>query len=218
MGLAIRPGRYDIKAGSGRSAIRHRLGSIPLRIRLSLILLGILAPVWGGAHAAQIDGVQLPPTLQEGDKTLQLNGFGLRTYSILGIHIYIVGLYLEHLNTNAAEILQSPETKLLIIRFEHGVSASAARGAWRTGLANNCTAPCHLDPQDVERFLDGVPAMHAGETFSLLFSGPQVTIFADGKQLAVIAQPDFAEAMLATFLGDRPASSLLRADLLQGHG
>ena len=47
-----------------------------------------------------LDGVQLPATLQVDGKSLQLNGFGLRTYSLLGIHIYVAALYLEHLGTD----------------------------------------------------------------------------------------------------------------------
>ena len=44
--------------------------------------------------------MQLPDTLQVDGKTLHLNGLGLRTYSFLRIHIYVAGLYLEHLSTD----------------------------------------------------------------------------------------------------------------------
>ncbi len=44
---------------------------------------------------------------------MHLNGSGLRTYSILGIHIYAASLYLEHLSTDPEHIIHSPETKLL---------------------------------------------------------------------------------------------------------
>jgi hypothetical protein len=52
-----------------------------------LILSAIIIPVWIAARPAELDGVQLPDTLQVDGKTLHLNGYGLRTYSILGIHI-----------------------------------------------------------------------------------------------------------------------------------
>jgi hypothetical protein len=96
----------------------------------------IAALLWLTAQAAELDGFQLPDTLEVGGKTLHLNGFGLRTYSLalLHIHVYVVALYLEHLSTDAHEIIASPETKLLKIRFEHHVSASAARKSWRTGF------------------------------------------------------------------------------------
>ena len=65
-----------------------------------LIVSANIGPVWFVARAAELDGVQLPDTLQVDGKTLHLNGFGLRTYSLLGIHIYIASLYLEHLSTD----------------------------------------------------------------------------------------------------------------------
>lgn len=174
-------------------------------------------PAWFVAHAAELDGVQMPDTLQVDGKTLHLNGFGLRTYSILGIHIYVAGLYLEHLNTDPEQILQSPETKLLRVRFQRSVSAEDARKAWREGLANNCQAPCHVDPDDLERFLAEVPAMQNGDDFSLLFTRNGATVTVNGQQIGTISNRQFAEAMLATFLGPRPASPKLKQQLLAGH-
>ena len=46
---------------------------------------------------------------------MRLNGIGLRTYFLLGIRVYIAGLYLERGSANADTILRSPETKLLYI-------------------------------------------------------------------------------------------------------
>ncbi len=172
---------------------------------------------WFAAHAADLDGVQVPATLQAGGKTLYLNGLGLRTYSILGIHIYAASLYLEHLSTNPQEIIQSPETKLLAVRFEHIVSADQARNSWRTGLENNCIAPCQLDPHDVETFLSQVPEMHAGDNFYLLFTQNGATVTVNGQQIGTIPRRQFAEAILATFLGPHPASPTLKHELLAGH-
>jgi hypothetical protein len=183
----------------------------------ALVTLAILVPFWFVAHAAELDGVQVPDTLQVDGKTLHLNGFGLRTYSILGIHIYVASLYLEHLSTNPEEIIRSPEAKLLTVRFERSVSADDARKAWRDGLENNCEAPCHLDPQDVERFLAVMPAMHVGDNYSLLFTQNGASVTVSGKQIGTDSQPQFAESMLATFLGPKPASPRLKQELLQGH-
>ena len=202
----------------GGKPIRLWLSFAPIRLGRALSIVAIVASVWFVAGAAELDGVQLPSMLRVDGKALQLNGFGLRTYSILRIHIYVAALYLEHLSTSAEEIIRSPETKLLTIRFEHSVSADAARRAWRKGLENNCQPPCYLDPEDVERFLGAIPAIHVGDSYSLLFTGQGVTIIAGGHQLGRISRNEFAEAMLATFLGRRPASPRLKQDLLRGHG
>ena len=180
-------------------------------------MLAVVAPARLAAHAVELDGVQLPDTVQVDGKALQLNGYGIRTFSFLEIHVYIASLYLEHLSTDPEAILRSPETKLLKVRFQRSVSAERARKAWREGLENNCIPPCHLDPQDVERFLAQVPAMEAGDDFTLLFTPRGAVVTAGGKQLGVVSQPQFAEAMLATFLGPKPGAPSLKRELLRGH-
>jgi hypothetical protein len=189
---------------------------------MAAIIAAVWVPAWTparfAAHAAELDGVQLPNTIQAGGKTLQLNGFGLRIYSIFRVHIYVAGLYVEHLSTDAEAILQSPETKLVTVHFVHNVSAEAARDSWRTGLENNCRAPCQLDPADIARFLAQVPAMPEGASFSILFTRQGATVTVNGRQYGEIPKPQFARAVLATFLGPAPASPTLKAQLLQGHG
>jgi Chalcone isomerase-like len=185
--------------------------------RRAFIMLATVLSVCIAAQAAELDGVQLPEALQADGTTLHLNGYGLRTYSLLGIHIYVAALYLEHPGTDPKQIIRSPETKLLIVRFERNVSADQARQAWQEGLANNCQAPCHLDPNDVARFLAEIPAMHAGDNYSLLFTRRGATVAVSGHQVGIISRPEFAEAMLATFLGPRPASEKLKQELLTGH-
>src|ERR1700683_1619887 len=202
MGTRHEPARYvwplNKEAYQTMAVLRARFFSC------ALIAFITIAPVWFRVHAAKIDGVQVPNTLQVDGKTLYLNGFGLRRYSILGIHIYVASLYLEHLSTNPEQIIQSPETKLLMVRFEHDVSADQARGAWRDGLDNNCEAPCHLDPDEAGRFLTMVRAMHAGDNYSLLLTRSGATVTVSGNPIGAIPQPEFAQAMLATFLGPKP--------------
>ena len=202
----------------GDRFILRCLSLIRLRLSCAVIMLLIVALIWRVAHSAELDNVQIPDTLQADGRPLQLNGYGLRTYSILAIHIYVASLYLEHLSTSPEEIIRSPETKLLIVRFEHSVSAEAARKAWHDGLLNNCEAPCHLDPVEVEKFLADVPAMHVGDNYSLLFEQHGATVMVSGQLIGTISSPQFAEAMLATFLGPNPASPRLKHELLRGHG
>jgi hypothetical protein len=190
---------------------------VRIPVSCALITLAVVAPVLRAAQAAELDGVQLPDTVQVDGKALQLNGYGLRTFSFLDIHVYVASLYLEHLSTDPEAILRSPETKLLRVRFQRSVSAERARKAWRDGLANNCISPCHLDPQDVERFLAQVPAMEAGDDFALLFTRNGAVVTVGGKQIGTISQPQFAEAMLATVLGPKPGAPSLKRELLKGH-
>jgi hypothetical protein len=181
-----------------------------------LTALALLVSLCPAAVAAELSGVQFPDSVRVDGRMLVLNGFGERLYSFLRIPIYVAALYLQHPSTDPEAIIRSPETKLLTVRFQHDVSAERAREAWREGFDNNCPAPCRLDPGDVARFLAAVPAMHAGEVFSILFTRQGATIASDGRLIGRIPTPRFAQAMLATFLGPRPGSMPLKQDLLKG--
>jgi hypothetical protein len=195
--------------------MKRLLSFLPMRHLFTMMaIIMIVVPFRFVAHAAELEGVVVPDTLQVNGKILYLNGLGRRTYPILGIHIYVASLYLEHFNANTDEIIRSRETKLLTVRFERNVSADDARSAWRQNLDSSCVAPCRLDREDVQRFLSEVPAMHAGDDFHLLFEPNAVTVSLNGKQIGTIRNQQFAEAMLATFIGPNTDLPRLRQELL----
>jgi hypothetical protein len=157
----------------------------------------------------------MPDTRVVDGTHLQLNGIGLRTYSIFGIHIYVAGLYLERQSDNSASILHSAETKVLDIRFLRDVDVADARKAWQDGFANNCRLPaCYLDPHDVERFLAAVPPIHRGDETKLVFTSNGVDVTFNGRPLGNITDRHFAETLLATFIGPAPPTARLKRELL----
>jgi hypothetical protein len=168
------------------------------------------------ARGAQLEGVWMPDSRIVNGTRMVLNGIGLRTYSILGIRVYVAGLYLRQRSSNAELILHSREMKLLDIRFLRDVDPGHARQAWRDGFADNCEPPCHLEADDVSRFLAAVPAMHRGEESLLLFTEDGVSVTLNGRLLGEISDPHFAEAMLATFIGPEPPTLRLKRGLLGG--
>ena len=187
--------------------------SAPLLAVLLAALLGQAAP----GRAADVGGVQVPDIEQVNGKSLHLNGAGRRTYSFLEIHIYVASLYLEHPSADPDQIIRSPETKLLEVTFERDIGAEDARSSWRIGFANNCLVPCHLPPAETDAFIAGVPAMHKGDRFRLLFQQNKATITVNDQPIGMVTDPQLADAILATFLGPKPASPSLRQALLTGH-
>lgn len=166
------------------------------------------------ANAARLSGVWLPDTQTVNGKRLVLNGIGLRTYSIFHIHIYVAGLYLTRRTDDANAILRSREDKLLRMWFLHDVDAQEARTAWQEGFERNCILPCHLNPDDVRRFLAAVPPVRKGDESTLFFTSWGVEVRIDGRLIGRIDNPRFAEAMLATFIGPAPPSEELKQQLL----
>src|ERR1700722_7966521 len=179
-----------------------------------LILAAVTLIFLSVAHAAALDGVSLPDTQWSNGKNLLLNGIGLRTYSVFSIHIYVAGLYLEHLNDNANAIIESPESKLLEIRFVHDVSANEARDVWQDGFEQNCKLACHLDPHAVQQFLAAVPSIERGDEAKLLFTSSGVELRTNGRIMGRIADPHFADIILSTFIGPVPPTPRLKRELL----
>lgn len=167
------------------------------------------------ASAATLAGVTLPNIRVVDGTRLQLNGMGLRTYSIFGIHIYVAGLYLEHRSDNADSILHSPEKKVLIIRFLRDVNQAEAQKAWREGFANNCQMPeCYIDPKALNEFISAVPAIHNGDETVMTFTDHDVVVQINGKSLGDIKEPHYAETLLRTFIGRVPPTAALKRELL----
>lgn len=179
-----------------------------------LILAVVALASVSAASAAELDGVALPDVQVVNGRLMRLNGIGLRTYSILGIHIYVAGLYLEQRSGDSERILHSSEPKLLQIRFLRDVDASDARQAWREGFEQNCRRPCSLDPRGVEKFLAAVPSVHNGDESTLLFTSKGVRVTLNGRPMGDIPDPHFAEVMLATFIGPEPPTPRLKQELL----
>ena len=182
---------------------------------LTLAVIGLASVAT--AQAADLDGVKMPDTRVVDGVPLRLNGIGLRTYSVVGIHIYVAGLYLERQSDNSESILRSPERKLLDIHFVRDVDASDARQAWRDGFSSNCQLPaCYLDPADVEKFLAAVPAVRRGDQTLMWFTPKGVDVTLNGKPMGNVNDPHFATAMLATFIGPAPPTAQLKRELLGG--
>lgn len=180
----------------------------------AIIVAAVAFAMLSVAHAAELDGVSMGETRTQAGVTLRLNGMGIRTYSILHIRIYVAGLYLERPSNNAEAILRSPEMKLLDIRFIRDVDKERAENAWREGLEGACQRPCVLDPNDLNRFLAQVPAVHKGDESLLLFTPHGAEVTFNGHKIGDISDPHFAEVMLASFIGPHPPTERLKQDLL----
>ncbi len=181
------------------------------------ILLALLAALFNPptVRAATLDGVQMPDKLEVEGTSLTLNGMGLRTYSWLGIKIYVVGLYLETPSHDANAILKSPEKKALVIHFLRDITQSQTRNAWKEGFDNNCLEPCHIDQGELNAFYANVTRLNKGDTSTLIFT-PDVGVEAEtnGKRVDSTKNSDLVYAMLATFIGPKPPTKDVKLGLL----
>ena len=180
--------------------------------RSALLCAALVRP----AAAATLDGVTFPDTMQYGGQTLVLNGVGLRTLTILEVHIYVAALYLPAPSHDPQQILQSSGPKVLTLKFLHGGSKQEVQEEYRKGERVNCAdGGCSAaDSPDFERLVAAAPAVSAGDTSPYEFANGGVVVLANGQEIDKVNNPSLAKRLLAGFIGDHPPSPRLRRELL----
>jgi hypothetical protein len=209
---ALTKSRRPLAMEGARPSVSRRTAAQALTVLV--LLAGGAMP----AAAAALNGVSLPDSVTAAGQPLMLNGIGLRTYSVLGIRIYVAGLYLQQRSNDPAAILRSPGVKLLDFRFLRDVDASDARHSWQQGLQDNCRPPCSLPAQEVAQFLAAVPSVHRGDSSTLLFAPGRLDITVNGRAYGTVTDPLFAQVVLSNFIGPVPSSPSLKRALLGGGG
>ncbi len=184
-----------------------------MRFLVWLFLAGGLAIQ---ARAATLDGVTLPDHYTVGGQSLVLNGIGVRTVTILNVKIYVAGLYLQQPSHDAAQILASPESKVLILQYLHSGSKAEVEEEYRKGEQVNCgQGGCaQSDAADFERLVAAAPAVKVGDTTTYIISTRGLEVLANNQPIGTFANRDLANRILAGFIGAHPPMESLRSRLL----
>lgn len=188
-----------------------------LAVASFLGLAGLAAASLGApAKAATLDGVTMPDTYTVDGHTLHLNGIGLRTLTVFNVKIYVAGLYLEQPSHDAAAILGSPSSKVIILHFLHSGSKADVEKEYRQGEANNCgNGGCDAaDKGDFERLVAAAPGVNVGDTSTYIYNATGVRVLANDTAIAEFKNRDLAMRLLAGFIGDHPPSAELKSELL----
>lgn len=178
----------------------------------TLALAGALAFA-SVAGAGELAGVKLPDTTRVGDKTLMLNGMGLRTKMIF--KVYAAGLYLPAKQSDPAKILAEDTPRKLEMQFLRSVGREKIAEAWGECLTNN-TPGAGADVKDGFKQLEGWTAdMEEGHTMTFTYDPAKGTeIAVQGVAKGTVAGKAFADAMFACWLGPAPPNPELKTGLL----
>lgn len=200
---------------SGDNCIEDRL--TVRKIRFTKLFFALIA-CWplSQAGAATLDGQVLPDTYRVDDQTLTLNGIGLRTLTIFHIKAYVAGLYLRQPNHDPQQILASPGTKVLILKFVHAASKERVEHQYRAGEQDNCGGGgCDpKDEADFEHLVAAAPAVEPGDTTTYIINGNYVRVLANDRVVDEFRNRDLAYQLLAGFIGEHPPTPSLRRQLL----
>jgi hypothetical protein len=166
------------------------------------------------AQAATLAGIELPDMMKAGEKTLTLNGIGIRQATIFKIDVYVAGLYLESKSSDANAVLASKGIKHMEMRFMRSVSQKQIADTWGKGMKANCTRSCDEVLKQLDQITAQIPEFSKGDTLSIRFSSERTEISARGKPLGSIQGEAFGQALLAVWLGASPPSEDLKKSLL----
>jgi hypothetical protein len=162
----------------------------------------VLAPA-PPAAAATLAGVSLPDKADAGGQALVLNGLGLRKK--LFIKVYVGGLYLPAKEHAAATILAADAPRRMIFHFLYGVSADQMCDAWQEGLADNtpgAAAEVKAGFRTLCGYMEKIPK--GNEMVLTYLPGQGTRVEVNGKVKGTIPGKPVADAILATWIGQRP--------------
>jgi hypothetical protein len=184
-----------------------------MKLISAFIFFTLLLP--GLSGAAEVEGVSLPEMIQLEDKSLQLNGAGIRTKYFF--NIYVSGLYLEKPSSSAKEIIASTGSKRLTMDFLYDeVSEEKLTGGWELGFKKNQPKKMMAALREhLDRFNTFFVTAHKGDSYVFDFlSDGSTHVQANGKDKGSIKGADFQQALLAVWLGKKPADKDLKKSLL----
>jgi len=189
-----------------RSSIGTTLSCTAIVVTLAVPILDTVA--W----AAELAGATLPDTLSAGDKTLKLNGLGLRKKAMF--KVYVGALYLESPSKDAGAVLTADERKAIRMHFLRDVTKAQLVEAFQEGFEANAKDTAGQKAA-FDQMLALVPDVKAGDTLTLTYvPGKGTTLRVGDKELGAFEGKGFADAVFSIWLGPKPPSEELKKGLL----
>jgi hypothetical protein len=199
----IQTGSRVIEGGSGKmGAIRKSLW----------VLCGLLLA--GGALAdTTLEGVTVPDTRTVDGTTVNLNGVGLRTATMLKVKVYVMALYLETKSSDPAAIIDSTGAARIELHMLRDVGADDMRKAWDEGFENNYTGSADLSAE-LKALKAATSDLGEGDLMAFDFAGTTVTASHNGEPTGTIEGAEFRRALLSVWLGKKPPNKGLKKGIL----
>lgn len=172
----------------------------------------------GGAQATDIAGVKLDDAVQVGNQTLKLNGAGIR-YKVI-FKVYAAGVYLADKKTSVPEVLAAPGARRVTLVMMRDVGNEEFGQSFLAGIKKNSTLKertkiVNQMMQFGEMFAS-VPELKKGDILDTdWIPGSGTVCYLNGKKITG-PLPDIAfyNALLKIWIGDNPADTQLKQNLL----
>lgn len=182
--------------------------------RLTLIaatLLLLAAP----ALARSVAEVDVPETLSVDGKSLKCNGAGIRKKFV--VKVYVGALYLESNSTDAGAILKGDGAWAVRMVFLRDVDKDKIVGAYKEGFEKNSPSKAATLQPSLDKLTATLTDAKKGAIVTVSYApGKGTTVAVQGGPTVTVEGKDFGDAMLANWLGNKPADGGLKTEILAG--
>lgn len=177
-----------------------------------LLLLAALFAV--PAFAAELEGVKVPDTVTVGDKTLKLNGQGLRVKFVF--KVYVASLYLEQTSTTAADIIKTDQARRVEMAMLRDLDKKTINEAIKDGFEKNSGPNMAALQERLNKFSEKITDVKKGATLIIQYVPGKGTTVEGGTDTYVAEGKDFADALFSVWLGAKPVDEGLKKGMLGG--
>lgn len=180
--------------------------------RAAVLVMFAASTLHTAALARELEGAMLADTLKAGEKTLKLNGLGLRKKAMF--KVYLGGLYLEAPSKDAGAILASDQAKAIRLHFLRDLKKGQLVEAFQEGFDANAKDKA-AQKAAFDKMLALVPDVKEGSTLTFTYlPGKGTTLQVADKELGAFEGKGFADAVFSIWLGPKPPSEDLRKGML----
>ena len=164
------------------------------------------------ALAGELAGATLPDTLKSGEKTLKLNGLGLRSKAMF--KVYVAGLYLESPSKDAQAILAADQGKAIRMHFLRDLTKAQLVDAFKEGFEANAKDKAG-QKAEFDKMLALITDVKQGDTLTFAYQpGKSTALQIGNKELGNFVGKGFGDAVFSIWLGPKPPSEDLKKGIL----
>ncbi|WP_233584661.1 chalcone isomerase family protein [Aquabacterium soli] len=172
------------------------------------------------AHAAVLESQRFDDNVVVADRTLRLNGLGLR--GVAWIKAFVAGLYVAAPSRDPGQLMAMQGPKRLRLKIMLEAPSKELSKAFSKGVRRNEVAA--VQGQLGERMavfaglIDSLGTLKVGDALDVDFvPGQGAQLRHNGKAVGEpVAGEDFYRALLKIFIGERPVDARLKEGMLRG--
>lgn len=182
------------------------------------ILLALLMMTSVNVFGASLDDIEYPDQIKVGDKSLELNGLGMRKKDKFGLtfKVYVGALYVTKKTQSADEIMKSNDLKVLKFTFVRRVDGPAVAEGFVEGFDKNCSVNCEATKKELLKITNNMPEIMNKGTMEFQIFPDKVEYDIKGRKdlKGTLPGADISKNFLAIFMGSKPPTEELKNGML----